>query len=176
MFHDRGTFRQDVKAGATEAHGAARRSYDHFKPLLTCDVGKLYVRLLKARCKIQAGVFRGDQTGKEMYNRAVQEEEGLLKEILAAVKADGSCVKFERNPGQDESSLVPRHYGIYIKSARELSLYFPLSNCTNGYSFPMNEEEVAENVRLAGLWCQVEITHNQEEKSGLIKYGYWNAN
>ena len=40
----------------------------------------------------------------------------------------------------------------------------------------MNEEEVAENVRLAGLWCQVEITHNQEEKSGLIKYGYWTAN
>ena len=68
---------------------------------------------------------RPDREG-DVQPRCVQEEEGLLKEILAAVKADGSCVKFERNLGQDESSLVPRHYGIYIKSARELSLYWQL--------------------------------------------------
>ena len=147
-----------VKSDAEECYGTARQNYDRFKPVLTCDVGKLYVRLAKARCKLQAGVYRGNQTGKKMYEDAVQEEEGLLKDILAAVKADGSCVKFERIPGETDD----------IKSADELAISFHRSL---GIERTMDEEEIAENVRFAELWYQLECAHN--ERDTLALNGYW---
>ena len=149
-----------VKSDAEECYGTARQNYDRLKPVLTCDVGKLYVRLAKARCKLQAGIYRGNQTGKKMYEDAVQEEEGLLKDILAAVKADGSCVKFERIPGETDD----------IKSADELAISFHRSL---GIERTMDEEEIAENVRFAVLWYQFERVHNQEVAYGLTSNGYW---
>ena len=86
--------RERVKSGAQVAYTTARQDYSSRKSLLMCDVGKLYVRVLKARCKIQAGVFRGNQTGKKMYEDAIQEEEELLEKMLAAVKENGSCARF----------------------------------------------------------------------------------
>ena len=146
-----------IKSDAEECYDASRENYHRFKSLLTCDVGKLYVRLAKVRCKLQAGVYHGNQT---MYEGAVQEEEGLLKDILTAVKADGSCVKFERKPGETGK----------IKSGHELTMYFHRSFDVHT---PMDEEEIAQNVRFAELWYQFERVHNQEVAYGLTSNGYW---
>ena len=144
-----------IKSDAEECYDASRQNYHRFKSLLTCDVGKLYVRLAKVRCKLQAGVYHGNQT---MYEGAVQEEEGLLKDILTAVKADGSCVKFERKPGETGK----------IKSGHELTMYFHRSFDVHT---PMDEEEIAQNVRFAELWYQFERVHNQEVAYGLTGPG-----
>ena len=145
-----------IKSDAEECYDASRENYHRFKSLLTCDVGKLYVRLAKVRCKLQAGVYHGNQT---MYDDAVQQEEGLLKDILTTVKADGSCVAFERNLGET---------GHYCGG----SIYFHRSL---GVHTPMDEEEIAENVRFAELWYQFQRVHNQAVSDKLTSLGYWTA-
>lgn len=151
-------FREGVKSGAQMAYTTARQDYDSRKSLLTCDVGKLYIRVLKARCKIQAGVFRGNQTGKKMYEDAIQEEEELLEKFVAAVKENGSCARITTTNADE------------IKSSQDLTITIPLP----GHEFgTMGEGDIAKNVHFAELWCKLERDHNLKEAFGMALFGYW---
>ena len=57
----------------------------------------------------------------------------------------------------------------------ELTIGFPISGIPgNGNALgTMDEEEIAENVRLAELWCQIERDHNLHEAFGMASFGYW---
>ena len=89
-----------------------------------------------------------------MHENAVREEEELREKIMAAVKENGSCVRFATD-GVD---------------AAEWALTFPMGV----FLGTMDEEEIAGNVRLAELWCQrSESDHKIKEASDMASFGYW---
>ena len=163
-----------VKSGAEVAYKAARQDHNHrYKPQLTCDAGKLYVRLLKARCKMQAGIFRGNQTGKKMHDDEDRENPEESRENHACCEGKrfmrAFCAyEYPWRWWYFRSALISNdRRDRELKRANHWFPYFWYSWQWNALgTMRMDEEEVARNLRLAEPWCQIEREHNLEVAFG----------
>ena len=166
---------------ASAAYAAARHDYNRIKPVADTHVAKLYLAVLRARCSMQAGAFRGDREGKAMYDEAAREEERLLRAIVRAVEEDPTCASFspqdERPPDDEVDGIAgvrraQTRYGLELTDPtvpwEKIGIVI-----LNGPPVEITLQKKLENVRLAHEWCKKETAHNTHEAILYSSIGYW---
>ena len=103
---------EHIRKCAKDAYNQARGEHDSRMPYLTCKAGKLYLRLLRVRCKVQIGAYRKD---KQMYETAVQKEQEVLAKLFAAIEEDLTCMHFEYNSDNELTVAFPHSHDFQVK-------------------------------------------------------------